>query len=259
MRLALGIEYDGSGFFGWQRQPEGRTVQSCVEDALSIVADHPVSVVCAGRTDTGVHATGQVVHFDSEAERPMDNWRRGANAHLPDDVCVQWAQPVDTAFHARFGATQRHYRYVIHNHRVTSALLRKRVCPVHRSLDVDRMKVAAGYLQGEHDFTSFRAVACQAHSPVRTISSLTACRCGDFIYLDVKANAFLHHMVRCIAGVLIAVGCGDQSPDWTEEILAAKDRRLSGMNAPPCGLYLVAVRYPAEFGLPVDYRIPAYV
>ena len=120
------------------------------------------------------------------------------------------------------------------------------------------MKVAAGYLQGEHDFTSFRAVACQAHSPVRTISSLTACRCGDFIYLDVKANAFLHHMVRCIAGVLIAVGCGDQSPDWAGEILEAKDRRLSGMNASPCGLYLVAVRYPAEFGLPVDYRIPAY-
>jgi len=258
MRIALGIEYDGSGFFGWQRQSEGRTVQVCVEAALSEVADHPVAVVCAGRTDTGVHATGQVVHFDSPSERTMDGWRRGANAHLPADVRVQWAQSVDESFHARFGATERHYRYIIHNHRVTSALLRDRVCPVYAALDVDRMETAAGYLRGEHDFTSFRAVACQAHSPVRTITHLSVCRRGDFIYLDVKANAFLHHMVRCIAGVLIAIGRGEQSPPWVGELLEAKDRRLSGMNGPPGGLYLVAVHYPAQFELPADYRVPAF-
>ncbi|MDH3832401.1 MAG: tRNA pseudouridine(38-40) synthase TruA, partial [Gammaproteobacteria bacterium] len=210
MRIALGIEYDGTGFFGWQRQPEGRTVQVCVEQALSVVADHPVGVVCAGRTDTGVHATGQVVHFDSEAARTLDGWRRGANAHLPEDIRVQWAHPVEESFHARFGATERHYRYIIHNHRVNSPLLRNRVCPVYTQLDVVSMQTAASYLRGEHDFTSFRAVACQAHSPVRTISRLEVCGSGDFIYLDVMANAFLHHMVRCIAGVLIAVGRGEQ-------------------------------------------------
>lgn len=259
MRIALGIEYDGTGFFGWQRQPEGRTVQTCVEKALSVVADHPVAVVCAGRTDTGVHATGQVVHFDSAAARVMDSWRRGANAHLPEDIRVQWAHSVDASFHARFAATERHYRYIIHNHRVNSPLLRNRVCPVYAQLDVVSMQTAASYLRGEHDFTSFRAVACQAHSPVRTISHLEVSRSGDFIYLDVMANAFLHHMVRCIAGVLIAVGRGEQSPGWVAEVLAAKDRRLSGMNGPPGGLYLVAVDYPEKFGLPASYRIPAFV
>ncbi|MCK5383709.1 MAG: tRNA pseudouridine(38-40) synthase TruA [Gammaproteobacteria bacterium] len=258
MRIALGIEYDGTDFFGWQRQSEGRTVQACVEAALTEVADHPVTVVCAGRTDTGVHATGQVVHFDSTAVRAMDGWRRGANAHLPADVRVQWAHPVDETFHARFGATERHYRYIIHNHRVRSALLRNRVCWEYAQLDVSRMKKAASYLYGEHDFTSFRAVACQAHSPVRTISHLEVCRSGDFIYLDVKANAFLHHMVRCIAGVLIAVGRNEQSPEWGGELLEAKDRRLSGMNGPPEGLYLVAVSYPGHFELPSNSRLPAY-
>jgi tRNA pseudouridine38-40 synthase len=259
MRTALGIEYDGTGFFGWQRQSEGRTVQSCVERALSVVADHPVAVVCAGRTDTGVHATGQVVHFDTEAARAMDGWRRGANAHLSEDIRVQWAHPVAPSFHARFVATERHYRYIIHNHRVNSPLLRNRVCPVYAQLDVASMQAAASYLRGEHDFSSFRAVACQAHSPVRTISQLEVCRSGDFIYIDVMANAFLHHMVRCIAGVLIAVGRGEQSPGWVAQLLEAKDRRLSGMNGPPEGLYLVAVRYPAQFGLPASSRVPAFV
>lgn len=258
MRFALGIEYDGTGFFGWQRQPEGRTVQASVEKALSEVANHPVAVVCAGRTDTGVHATGQVVHFDTESVRSMDSWRRGANTHLPDDVRIQWAQPVDESFHARFGASERHYRYIIHNHRVNSPLLRSRVCTVYTQLDVDSMQVAASHLRGEHDFTSFRAVACQAQSPVRTISCLEVCRHGDFIYLDVKANAFLHHMVRCIAGVLIEVGRAEQQPDWVAELLAARDRRLSGMNGPPGGLYLVAVRYLERFGLPENYRLPAF-
>ncbi len=258
MRIALEVEYDGTDFFGWQRQSEGRTVQSCVEGALSEVADHPVSVVCAGRTDTGVHATGQVVHFDTSAVRPMDGWRRGANTHLPADIRVHWVRPVEDGFHARFAATERCYRYIIHNHRVRSALLRSRVGWEYQPLEVSRMIAAAGHLQGEHDFTSFRAVACQAHSPVRTVSCVELVRNGDFIYMDIKANAFLHHMVRCIAGVLMAVGRGERSPEWVAEVLAAKDRSLSGVNAVPAGLYLVAVRYPRAFGIPSGHPLPVY-
>jgi tRNA pseudouridine38-40 synthase len=258
MRIALGIEYDGTGFCGWQRQPEGRTVQTCVEAALSGVADHQVNVICAGRTDTGVHANGQVIHFDTDAERAMNGWIRGTNAHLPPDVRVQWSHPVDTVFHARFSATSRYYRYIIHNHPVRSALLRNRVGWEYRQLDVTNMMTAARHLLGEHDFTSFRAIACQAHSPVRTIYHLELSRAGNFIYLDIEANAFLHHMVRCIAGVLIAVGRGVQAPGWVAELLVAKNRHLSGMNASPAGLYLVAVRYPDEFRLPSDPRLPAY-
>ena len=258
MRIALGIEYDGTGFYGWQRQAEGRTVQTCVEAALSKVADHQVHVVCAGRTDTGVHASGQVIHFDSKVVRAMNGWIRGTNAHLPPDVRVQWSHPVDDTFHARFGATRRYYRYIIHNHPVRSALLRNRVGWEYQHLDESSMLPAARYLLGEHDFTSFRAVACQAHSPVRTIYQLELRRSGNFIYLDIKANAFLHHMVRCIAGVLITVGRGEQVPGWVGEVLAAKDRRLSGVNGPPAGLYLVAVNYPEQFGLPAASRLPSY-
>ena len=258
MRIALGIEYDGTGFYGWQRQSDGRTVQACVEAALSEVADHQVKVVCAGRTDTGVHASGQVIHFDSKAVRAMNGWVRGTNAHLPPDVRVQWSHPVDAAFHARFSATRRYYRYIIHNHPVRSALLRNRVGWEYQHLDESSMLTAARHLLGEHDFTSFRAVACQAHSPVRTIYHLELSRSGNFIYLDIMANAFLHHMVRCIAGVLIAIGRGEQAPGWVVEVLAAKDRRLSGVNAPPAGLYLVAVYYPDKFRLPSEPRLPAY-
>lgn len=258
MRIALGIEYDGSAYYGWQRQSQGATVQCCVEAALSKIADRPVKVVCAGRTDTGVHATGQVVHFDTDAVRDLDGWLRGANTHLPPDIRVQWSHPVDVSFHARFGAHMRHYRYIIYNHPVSSALLRNRVCWEFRQLDVPSMVTAARCLLGEHDFTSFRAVACQAHSPVRTITQLELRRCGDFIYLDIKANAFLHHMVRCIAGVLITVGRGEQVPGWVGEVLAARDRRLSGVNGPPAGLYLVAVNYPELFGIPPASRLPSY-
>jgi len=258
MRVALGIEYDGSDFCGWQRQAAGRTVQGCVEQALSTVADHPVNVVCAGRTDTGVHATGQVVHFDTGAVRSPRSWVRGGNANLAADVRVQWATAVDAAFHARFAARQRHYRYIILNRPSGSAVLRNRVCLEHIRLDESRMAVAAGYLEGEHDFTSFRAAACQAHSPVRTIHQLQVHRSGDFIYIDVRANAFLHHMVRCIAGVLIAVGRGEQPPGWVGEVLAAADRTLSGFNATPAGLYLVGVRYPQAFEVPVAGWLPVF-
>jgi len=258
MRIALGIEYDGTDYFGWQRQSEGRTVQGCVEQALSRVADHPVGVVCAGRTDTGVHATGQVVHFDTHATREPENWVRGCNANLPADIRVQWATQVPDSFHARFAAVQRHYRYIILNRVTTSALLHDRVCGEYMPLDTARMATAGRQLIGEHDFSSFRAAACQAKSPVRTIHELDVRRSGDFVYLDVRANAFLHHMVRCIAGVLIAVGRGEQSPAWVGEVLAATDRTVSGFNAPPGGLYLVAVRYPSEYPLPGTGWLPAY-
>lgn len=258
MRLALGIEYDGSGFVGWQRQVEGRTVQGAVEGALSVVADHEVDVVCAGRTDTGVHATGQVVHFDTGAVRDLKGWLRGTNANLPVDIRLQWVKPVEETFHARFAALRRHYRYIILNRPAPSALLERRACHEYLPLDVPRMQQAAASLVGEHDFTSFRAAACQAKSPVRTIHRLEFSTSGDFVCLDIVANAFLHHMVRCIAGVLIAIGRGEQSPGWVGELLAARDRTVSGVNAVPGGLYLAAVTYPDEFGIPVSGWLPSY-
>lgn len=258
MRTALGIEYDGAAFCGWQRQTSGRTVQGCVEQALSRVANQPVSVVCAGRTDTGVHATGQVIHFDSSAARLPENWVRGANANLPGDIRIQWACDVADAFHARFAARRRHYRYIILNAPSAPALLRDRVCWERLPLHVERMQQAARYLLGEHDFTSFRAAACQAKSPTRTIHRLDVTRAGRCIYIDVVANAFLHHMVRCIAGVLIAVGRGEQAPGWTAELLAARDRTAGGINAPAAGLYLVGVVYEAHFGLPASGWLPVF-
>ncbi|HYQ73150.1 MAG TPA: tRNA pseudouridine(38-40) synthase TruA [Gammaproteobacteria bacterium] len=258
MRIALGIEYDGTNFVGWQRQTEGRTIQGCVEQALSRVADHPVTVVCAGRTDTGVHATGQVVHFDTESRRGAQNWVRGSNANLPDGIRVQWAEQMTPLFHARFSAISRHYRYVILNRSTASALLGKRACREYARLDAASMATAGQQLVGEHDFSAFRAAACQAKSPVRTIQQLDVHRSGDFIYLDVRANAFLHHMVRCIAGVLIAVGRGERPPAWVGEVLATHDRTLSGFNAPPAGLYLVAVHYAPEFTLPAIGWLPQY-
>jgi len=258
MRFAAGIEYDGAGFVGWQRQPAGRTVQACVEEAITKVANHTVRVVCAGRTDTGVHATGQVIHFDSGADRLTNNWLRGINANLPGDISVQWLTGINDEFHARFSATQRHYRYIIYNHTSRPALLRNHVSWQHTELDAGVMALAGQYLLGEHDFTSFRASACQAHSPVRTIYSLEVRRSGLFIYIDIFANAFLHHMVRCIAGVLIKTGCGDQPPAWVGEVLQAKDRRVSGFNASPAGLYLIEVRYPDHFKVPSHARLPLF-
>jgi tRNA pseudouridine38-40 synthase len=258
MRLALGVEYDGSDFCGWQRQSGTRTVQGCVEKALSQVADHELAVVCAGRTDAGVHATGQVVHFDTDAIRDQKGWIRGTNANLPRDVRVHWVTEINDDFHARFAARRRYYRYVIHNQPVGMALLRKRVCWDYAQLDESSMAIAAAYLVGEHDFTSFRAVACQANSPVRTIYRLDVIRCGNFIYIDIVANAFLHHMVRCIAGVLMTIGHGDQSCEWITELLAAKDRALSGMTAPAAGLYLVNVQYPEHCNVPSGGWAPVY-
>ena len=258
MRIAAGIEYDGTDFCGWQAQDGSRTVQAAVECAFSTVAAHPISVVCAGRTDSGVHAMGQVVHFDSDANRRPRSWLLGANANLPKDVSVVWVKPVAQDFHARFSALARTYRYVILNRMTRPAILRNRVCWHHPPLDPDRMVLAARHLVGEHNFSSFRALACQAKHPVRTIHRLEVQRRGDYIHLDITANAFLHHMVRNIAGVLIAVGEGEREPDWVQELLMARDRRVGGVTGPAGGLYLAEVQYPARYDLPPAPAVPVY-
>jgi tRNA pseudouridine38-40 synthase len=249
MRIACAVEYDGSGFCGWQRQDHARSVQGDVEAALSKVADHEVRVICAGRTDSGVHASWQIIHFDSQAERSERSWVLGTNANLPDDAGLLWAREVDGDFHARFSAQARSYRYVIFNRDVPSALLHRRATWVHQALDVSRMREGARYLLGEHDFSSFRALACQAKSPVRTIHRLDIRRSGAYLYLDVEANAFLHHMVRNIAGVLMAVGRGVHNSHWVQDILNKRDRTQGGVTAPASGLYLVGVRYPQKYAI----------
>jgi tRNA pseudouridine38-40 synthase len=251
MRIALGIEYDGRGFHGWQTQRHGvRTVQQAVESAVSSVADQSVGLVCAGRTDTGVHGIGQVVHFDTAAQRTPRNWLLGINANLPADVNVTWAQPVAGDFHARFSATGRAYRYLILNRAARSSLLAGRATWVHRPLDAERMHAAGQALLGTHDFSSYRALACQAKSPVRELRELTVRRHADLIELSVSANAFLHHMVRNIAGVLMTIGRGDRPVTWAAEVLALRDRTLGGVTAPPDGLYFARVEYPAVFAIP---------
>ncbi len=250
MRLALGVEYDGSGFSGWQSQLQQRTVQGVVEQALSKVANHPVRIACAGRTDAGVHAAGQVVHFDTRAQRTERSWVLGANASLPSDVAILWARLVTSSFHARFSALRRRYRYVIFNRAVRPAFLAQRVTWEYRPLDEQLMRAAAGHLVGEHDFNAYRAVACQASSPVRTVYRLDISRQGEMLYIDIEANGFLHHMVRNIAGVLMTIGSGEQPPDWASEVLETCNRKLGGVTAAPCGLYLLRVSYPDPFGIP---------
>ncbi|GAB4345154.1 MAG: tRNA pseudouridine(38-40) synthase TruA [Gammaproteobacteria bacterium] len=250
MRIALGVEYDGTDFCGWQIQSGVRTVQQCLEEALGQVADHRVQVTCAGRTDTGVHAVGQVVHFDTDADREERAWILGGNANLPRDVSIRWARPVPERFHARFGARRRRYRYLILNRRTRPAIGRNRVCWVHQPLEIERMRRAARYLVGEHDFSSYRAVACQAKSPIRTVYQLDVARADEVIRIDVEANAFLHHMVRNIAGVLITIGKGEREPRWSEEVLHYRDRTLGGVTAPAHGLYFMSVSYDPEFDLP---------
>ncbi len=249
-RIAMGVEYEGTQFAGWETQPARRTVQGAVADALSKVADMPVVVVCAGRTDAGVHAWGQVIHMDTSAARDMRSWVFGANANLPRDVSIIWAKSVPDDFHARFSARSRHYRYVIYNHPVRPAVLRARTSWECRSLDVERMQAAADYLLGRHDFSSYRAVACQAKNPVRHVYRLDVTRSGSIVCVDAVANAFLQHMVRNIVGVLLAIGVGKQKVIWSKEVLEARDRTQGGITAPPDGLYLVGVNYPECYGLP---------
>ena len=221
-----------------------------MEQAFSKVADHDVRVICAGRTDTGVHGIGQVIHFDTKAERSDYSWLRGSNTNLPASVSVQWVKPVSDDFHARFTATQRAYRYVICNRPERSAVFNGLVTWNHVALDLKRMQEAANFLLGEHDFSSFRASGCQAKSPVRTIHKLELTQQDEFIVFDIEANAFLHHMVRNIAGVLMAIGSGEREVDWAKEVLEHQDRKLGGITASPSGLYLTRVCYPEEFQIP---------
>jgi tRNA pseudouridine38-40 synthase len=258
-RIVLGIEYDGSGFSGWQWQTHQRSVQQVLEQALSKVANHPVIVQCAGRTDTGVHALEQVVHFDAKAERELHAWMMGGNSNLSDDVRITWAKLAVGDFHARYSAIARFYRYVILNRPIKSALLRKQVtwCPV--PLDAGKMHRAAQHLIGKHDFSSFRAQGCQSKSPFRAMYFIDVYRDDDRVIIDISANAFLHHMVRNIAGVLIDIGAGKQPENWTQNLLEVKSRKLGGVTAPPDGLYLGAVYYPEHYGVakhPVFAKLP---
>jgi tRNA pseudouridine38-40 synthase len=257
LRIALGIEYDGTAYNGWQRQRTGNGVQEHVEKALTRVADEPIEVVCAGRTDTGVHATGQVVHFDTKSERSERSWLLGANTNLPDDIAVTWAKPVSDDFHARFSALSRSYRYVILNCLVRSALNRHRAWWVYQSLDAERMHTAAQAIAGKHDFSAFRAAGCQASTATRELMSISVARDGDRIFIDVTANAFLQHMVRNITGTLVAIGAGDESIESMTEILQSRDRKRGGIAAPPHGLTLVNVQYPDEFHLPKKVNMPS--
>lgn len=249
-RIAMGIEYDGSAFHGWQVQDKVRTVQQQLEQAVGKVADHAVRVHCAGRTDAGVHALEQVVHFDTGARRSERSWVLGTNVNLPPDISVLWARPVSPAFHARYRATARHYRYLILSRPTRSSLMRDRAVWVHRTLDLNPMLRAAQELVGEHDFTSFRALDCQAKSPVRRVRYLDLERREHAFELRIGADGFLHHMVRNIAGVLLAIGCGDQPVSWVRELLEIRDRTRGGVTAPPQGLYFLRADYPEGFRLP---------
>ncbi|MCB1649707.1 MAG: tRNA pseudouridine(38-40) synthase TruA [Pseudomonadales bacterium] len=260
-RIAVGVEYDGTAFFGWQRQekPAVATVQLAVENALAAVADHPVSLVCAGRTDAGVHASGQVAHFQCAVDRGEKAWVKGSNSQLPPSVRIVWARAVSEDFHARFSALHRRYHYVILDSDVASASMAGRVTHTQRALNIEKMHEAGQFLLGEHDFSAFRAASCQSPTPVRRVTHLRVLRHHRYILLDIQANAFLHHMVRNIAGTLMEIGEGKRPPEWAHELLQSRDRKLAGMTARPEGLYLVEAAYPAHFGLPSNPLGPVFL
>jgi len=254
MRIALGIEYDGSAFSGWQIQDGSEpTVQGTLENALSKIANEDISKCqVAGRTDAGVHATEQVIHFETNAVRTMRSWVLGSNRYLLDKtISVLWAYRVDDDFHARFSAQRRRYRYVIFSRPVRPSFLNNQVSWDSRPLNLSRMQKAAQYFVGEHDFDSYRTVKCQAKSPVKTVYFLTVSQRGEYFYIDIEANSFLHHMVRNIAGVLMSIGAGEAEPEWAQEVLLAKDRTKGGKTAPSGGLYLTNVTYDDKFNLPM--------
>lgn len=250
MRIALGIEYDGSSYCGWQYQDGVSTVQEVVENALSRVANTSLRVITAGRTDTGVHATGQVVHLQTDVTRSDYSWIRGTTRYLPDDVTVLWARHVDDDFHARFSAIERRYQYLILNRSQRPAILHRKVTWEYRPLDISLMQQAANDLVGQHDFNAYRAVGCQAKSPVRDLRELSVERHGDYVVINARADAFLHHMIRNISGVLCSIGAGEKLPGWAGEVLASRDRTAGGVTAPPDGLYLNAITYPEKFKIP---------
>lgn len=255
-RIALGIEYDGSDFRGWQSQAGGGTVQDALQAALSQVAAERVSVVASGRTDTGVHATAQVVHFDSSVRRPLSAWVRGSNALLPASVAVRWAAPVPEDFHARFSARRRAYRYLLYNHAVRPALGHHLAGWFHRPLDVECMRRAAMGVLGEQDFSAFRSSECQAKSPVRTLYRADVNRHGDWLVFDFCANGFLHHMVRNLVGSLIDIGSARKPVEWMSELLGMRDRRMASPTFSPNGLYLCQIDYGEEWPLPEAARQP---
>lgn len=255
MRIAIGCAYDGARFEGWQSQSSGNTVQDHLERALSAIARFPLRLNAAGRTDAGVHACAQVAHFDTEAKRPDNAWVRGANAGLPQEIAVQWAVEVTDGFHARYSARARHYRYVLYNHPVRPALLSGRTGWFHGSLDIDAMKRSAVFLCGERDFSAFRSSECQAKSPVRIIESAAIRERKPYVLFDFTANAFLHHMVRNMVGCLLYVGRGRHAPEWIEEVIAGRDRRLAAPTAAAAGLYLIGVRYDVSWPLPEFARM----
>ncbi len=243
MKIALGIEYDGTAYHGWQYQQNLSTIQGAVDAAVSKVANEQIVTVCAGRTDAGVHAFGQVVHFDTNANRYNHAWILGCNSNLPADIRVIWARQVDENFHARYSAISRHYRYVIYNNAIAPALLRNRAMWCKYQLDEKLMAEAGSYLIGGHDFSSFRGSGCQSKSAMRKVTFLEVTRGAGMVNIDIKANAFLLHMVRNIVGSLIKVGTGERPPIWVREVLLARDRKLASITAPSCGLYLVGVDY----------------
>jgi len=250
MRVALGVEYDGRPFNGWQSQPDGQTVQDTLQRALSQISGSPISIIAAGRTDTGVHALEQVAHFDTRVPRPMTAWVRGANALLPDSIAVRWAQQVPDQFHARFSAHGRSYRYLLLNRSTRPAIQAGKVGWFHAPLDLKVMQTAAQYLIGEHDFSAFRASQCQAKSPVKHLQQLDISRQGEMFVFEVSANSFLHHMVRNIVGCMVYVGKGKHPPEWMAEVLASCERGFSAPTFSPDGLYLRRVTYDAKWGLP---------
>ncbi len=258
MRIALGVEYEGSTFCGWQSQAGGGSVQDALESALSAIADTAlVRVICAGRTDAGVHAIEQVVHFDASVERPLTAWVRGVNSHLPPTIAVRWAQPMPDDFHARFSAQGRRYRYVLLNRAERPGLMARRVGWFHLPLDLSAMQSASLSLLGTHDFSAFRSAECQAKSPVKTLRKISIVRQGDLIVFDFEADGFLHHMVRNLIGVLVYVGKGTRSPAWLAELLAAKNRALAAPTFAACGLYFVGVDYDACWQLKSDAKVGA--
>ncbi len=250
MRFALGVEYDGRPFNGWQSQPDEQTVQDMLQRALSEISGHQISVIAAGRTDTGVHALEQVVHFDTQVERPLTAWVRGANALLPESIAVRWAHTVPEEFHARFSAHGRSYRYLLINRSIRPAIHAGKVGWFHVPLNLTVMQTAAKFLIGEQDFSAFRAAQCQAKSPIKHLQQLDITRKGEMLIFDVSADAFLHHMVRNMVGCLVYVGKGKYPPEWLAEVLASRDRRLAAPTFSPEGLYLKRIKYETKWGLP---------
>jgi tRNA pseudouridine38-40 synthase len=259
IRIALGLEYDGSHFHGWQRQTALPSVQESLETALSQIAEELISTVCAGRTDKGVHATAQVVHFDTTVKRRPEAWVLGVNTLLPRTVRVLWGLSVHSDFDARRSAMSRCYRYIIYNHHIRPSLFRNYVSWIYKKLDVQKMKAATEYWIGELDFNSFRATRCQSHSSFRRVHSIEIARQGCQVILEFRANAFLHHMVRNMAGVLIEIGSGEKPVEWAKEVLEKRDRTAAGITAPATGLYLIDVQYPSAFALPKEDVTPWFL